>query len=123
MSGLLNRARGWLEERTGGPGSVRAALEASVGACVFVLALTGVVLMTAYAPSPQAAWASVHYVQYVQDRGWIVRGLHYWSAQALLGLAAVHVAHTALSAGYRKPRELVWWLTLAALGLAVGEGI
>jgi ubiquinol-cytochrome c reductase cytochrome b subunit len=79
--------------------------------------------MTAYAPAPQTAWASVHYVQFVQDRGWIVRGLHFWAAQALLVLAAMHVAHAALSASYRKPRELVWWLTLAVPAMALAECI
>ena len=45
-----------------------------------MLALTGLTLMTAYGASPQAAWASVHYVQFVQERGWVVRGLHFWAA-------------------------------------------
>jgi ubiquinol-cytochrome c reductase cytochrome b subunit len=102
---------------------VSGAIAAAVATCFGVLALTGLVLMTAYAPSPQSAWASVHYVQYVQDKGWIVRGLHHWAAQALLGLSALHVAAVALSATYRKPRELVWWLTLAVPGLAMAQGI
>src|SRR6516225_800545 len=117
----------WLDERTGWRAAVRAwnerraaldaspaplaalALAAGVATCVLVLVLTGLVLMTAYAPSPQSAWASVHYVQYVQEKGWIVRGLHHWAAQTLLGLSVLHVVHGALSASYRKPRELVWW--------------
>ncbi len=136
--GVLHRAGEWLDERTGWRESIRVwahrpldvprtpwarAMAAAVAACFGVLAVTGVVLMTAYAPSPQSAWASVHYAQYVQDRGWIVRGLHYWAAQSLFVLGALHVVHTALLAEYRKPRELVWWLTLAVPGLAVAEGI
>ncbi len=127
----------WLDERIAWRASVQAFLEApvarssgwgaaigaSVAACFGVLALTGVVLMTVYAPAPQSAWASVHYVQYVLPGGSILRGLHYWAAQALLVLAAVHIAHGAFMASYRKPREVAWWLTLAVLGLAVGEGI
>jgi ubiquinol-cytochrome c reductase cytochrome b subunit len=127
----------WLDERVGWRAALRTwldhpviggapwarAMAASVATCVGVLALTGVVLMTAYAPAPQSAWASIHYIQYVQDRGWILRGLHYWAAQALIVLGALHVVHAGLSAGYRKPRELVWWLTIAVPLLAVGEGI
>jgi len=137
MAGRLTRAGGWLEERTGWRAAMRAHLDspvvggapwaaamgASVGTCFLVLALTGLVLMTAYSPSPQTAWASVHYVQYVQDRGWIVRGLHYWAAQALLVLAVVHVAHGALARSYRRPREVAWWLTLVVVALAGAEGI
>jgi len=134
--GAVRKVSDWLDERTGWRESLggwvdrraagapwATAISAAILACLAVLALTGVVLMTAYAPSPQSAWASVHYVQYVQDRGWVVRGLHHWAAQALLVLAATHVAHGALAAGYRKPRELAWWLTLLVLALAVGEGI
>src|ERR1700722_1876986 len=113
----------WLDHplvggRAGGP-----ALAASVATCFGVLALTGLLLMTAYAPAPQAAWASVYYVQFMQPGGWVVRGLHYWAAQSLFVLAAVHVAHGALTATYRKPGEIGWWLTLVVLLLAVVEGI
>jgi ubiquinol-cytochrome c reductase cytochrome b subunit len=135
--GRLRRVANWLDERTDWRSVARAWIDrpvvggapwasgmaAAVATCVGVLALTGLLLMTAYGASPQAAWASVHYVQFVQDRGWIVRGLHYWAAQALIVLAAVHVAHAALIASYRKPREVGWWLTLAVLGVSVAEGI
>src|SRR5215472_16863993 len=118
--GLLARIGDWVDERTGwrtagrawldspvvGGAPWAAAMAASIATCVGVLALTGVLLMTAYGASPQAAWASVHYVQFVQDRGWIVRGLHYWAAQSLIVLAAVHVIHSAFIAAYCKPREV-----------------
>jgi ubiquinol-cytochrome c reductase cytochrome b subunit len=116
-------ARAWLDHPVVGGAPWASAMAAAVATCVGVLALTGLTLMTAYGASPQAAWASVHYVQYVQDRGWVVRGLHYWAAQSLIVLAALHVIHGALVASYRKPREVGWWMTLAVLGLAVAEGI
>jgi ubiquinol-cytochrome c reductase cytochrome b subunit len=136
-SGPLHKIGDWLDERTawrsaapawvdhplvGGERWARA-IAVAVATTLGVLALTGIVLMTAYAPSPQSAWASVHFVQFVQDRGWVVRGLHYWAAQVLLVLAALHILHGAFVGGYRKPRELAWWLTLVVLALAVGEGI
>lgn len=117
------RARAWIDHPVVGGAPWASALCTSVVACFGVLALTGVLLMTAYAPSPQSAWASVFYVEHVLSRGWIIRGLHYWAAQSLLVLAALHVAHGALAASYRKPREVAWWLTLAVLGLAATEGI
>ena len=116
----------WLDAIRIGVGGGAFGLGASpraVATCFGVLALTGLLLMTAYAPSPQAAWASVHYVQFVQPGGWVVRGLHFWAAQSLFVLAAVHVVHGALAASYRKPGEIGWWLTLLVLVLAVAEGI
>jgi ubiquinol-cytochrome c reductase cytochrome b subunit len=115
--------RGWIDRPIVGGAPWAAAMAASVATCVAILALTGLTLMTAYGASPQAAWASVHYVQFVQERGWVVRGLHFWAAQSLIVLAALHVVHGAFVASYRKPREVAWWVTLAVLGLAVGEGI
>jgi ubiquinol-cytochrome c reductase cytochrome b subunit len=134
---MLNTIGSWLHERTAwrswgprlldhplvGGGPFGSALAASVATCFGVLALTGLLLMTAYAPSPQSAWASVHFVQFVQKGGWVVRGLHYWAAQSLFVLAAVHVVQGALAAVYRKPGEIGWWITLLVLGLAVAEGI
>ncbi len=122
-TGLVRRARAWVDHPAIGGSRWAAAMAASVATCFAVLALTGVVLMTAYSPAPQSAWASVHYVQFVQDRGWVVRGLHYWAAQALFVLAALHVLHGALVASYARPREIEWFLTLLVLGLAVAEGI
>jgi ubiquinol-cytochrome c reductase cytochrome b subunit len=100
-----------------------AILGASVAACFAVLVLTGVALMTAYAPSPQSAWASVHYLQYVLAGGWIVRGMHWWATQALVLLATVHVAYGAFAGTYRKPGQISWWLSLIVLAIAIGEGI
>src|ERR1700679_127345 len=91
----------WLDHPAVGGGAWGSAIAASVATCFGVLALTGLILMTAYAPAPQSAWASVHYVQYVMAGGWILRGLHYWAAQSLFVLAAVHVVHGALAATYR----------------------
>jgi ubiquinol-cytochrome c reductase cytochrome b subunit len=122
-TGLRAAARGWVDHPAIGGSRWASAMAASVATCLGVLTLTGVVLMTAYSPSPQSAWASVHYIQFVQDRGWVVRGLHYWAAQALFVLAALHVLHGALTATYARPREIGWLLTLLVLGLALAEGI
>ncbi len=133
----LDALADWLDERMGSRAWAQAWLDAPLPAgspwgralgvavvtCLAVLAVTGVVLMTAYAPSPQTAWASVHYVQFVEPLGWVVRGLHFWAAQTLFILAALHILHGALTASYRSPREICWWLTLAIFGLAIGEGI
>jgi ubiquinol-cytochrome c reductase cytochrome b subunit len=136
----MANARGfgdWLDERTGwrraaqawtdhpavGGGVWARAIGSAVATCIGILALTGVVLMTAYAPSPQTAWASVAYTQFVQDGGWIIRGVHFWAAQALMVLAVLHVLHGAFAAAYRKPGEIGWWLTLAILGVAMAQGI
>ncbi|MGH7435111.1 MAG: cytochrome b N-terminal domain-containing protein, partial [Polyangiaceae bacterium] len=122
-TGLVSRGRAWVDHPAIGGSRWASAMAAAVATCFAVLAVTGVVMMTAYAPSPQSAWASVHYIQFVVSRGWILRGLHYWAAQSLFVLAAVHIVHGALVRAYARPREIEWLLTLLVLGLAVAEGI
>lgn len=134
---MLKDLDNWLDERIGLREWLRAelgrdvvvgapwsaALGASVGTCFAILAITGVVLMTAYAPSPQSAWASVHYIEYQLAGGWMIRGMHLWSSQAIMGLSALHVAQGAFAGSYRRPREVAWWLSLLVIALAVGEAI
>src|SRR5580693_2358723 len=122
-TGWRSSARAWVDHPAVGGGAWARAIGTAVATCVGVLALTGVVLMTAYSPSPQGAWASVAFTQFVQHGGWILRGLHYWAAQSLMVLAALHVLHGAFAAAYRKPGEIGWWLTLAVLGIAMAQGI
>ena len=85
-----------------------------------VQAVTGVALMTSYAPSETTAWASVHYIQFTQSGGWLVRGLHHFGAQAMVILLAAHMLQVAAFGAYRKPREVTWWLGLSLLGLVLG---
>jgi ubiquinol-cytochrome c reductase cytochrome b subunit len=127
----------WIEERTGLRTAMRVWIDApavamdvgtqllgaAVSACFAVLVLTGVVLMSTYDPSPESAWASTHYVQFMMPHGWIVRGLHYWAAQALFVLAPMHILYGAIVAIYRPRAEVAWWLTLLVAGLAVAQGI
>jgi ubiquinol-cytochrome c reductase cytochrome b subunit len=115
--------RAWVDRPLVGGASWALAVASLATTCFLVLAATGVVLMTAYAPSPQTAWASVHYSAFVLSRGWIVRGLHYWAAQALIVILGVHLLHAVFVGAYRKPREIAWWMLLAMLGLTLGFAI
>src|SRR6185369_14335008 len=77
----------WLDERTGHRALVRAALDEHVpgGArwayvwgsaltlSLVVQAVTGIALMSAYAPSATTAWASVAHISFTLSWGWLVR--------------------------------------------------
>jgi ubiquinol-cytochrome c reductase cytochrome b subunit len=85
-----------------------------------VQVVTGIGLMTSYAPSDKTAWASVHFIQFQQSGGWLVRGLHHFGAQAMVVVLGLHVAQVSAFGAYKKPREVNWWLGLALLGLTLG---
>ena len=89
-------------------------------AAILVQMFTGYLLMTAYAPSAQTAWASVHYITFKMSGGWIVRGLHHWGSSATVVLTAAHLAQTALFGAYKRPREMNWWFGLVLLGVVLG---
>lgn len=85
-----------------------------------VQAVTGVALMTSYAPSDKTAWASVHFIQFQQAAGWLVRGLHHFGAQAMVVLLGAHLLQVSLFGAYRKPREVNWWLGLGLMAITLG---
>jgi ubiquinol-cytochrome c reductase cytochrome b subunit len=94
------------------------------GSClafVFMLQLvTGVLLMTAYSPSSSTAWASVHYIQYEMDFGWLIRGLHHFGSQTMVVLLALHMLQVVIAGAHLPPREINWWLGLILMGLVLG---
>lgn len=119
MESLLN----WLDERTGLVTGVQKVAGYTVPAskCLcrylpvaiifaFIMqGLTGIFLWAFYSPSAQTAWESVYHIQYVVPFGWLVRGIHHYSAQLLVGMLGVYVLLTILHGSYRRPREFVYW--------------
>jgi ubiquinol-cytochrome c reductase cytochrome b subunit len=88
-----------------------------------VEAITGAALSAFYAPTTTDAWASVAYVQDRMPGGWLIRGLHFHGASALVIVAGIHLLQTALFGAYKKPRELTWWLGIVLLVLVLGFAI
>jgi ubiquinol-cytochrome c reductase cytochrome b subunit len=131
---LLTRLGDFLDERTGHRKLLAEALDEPIRggarwAYVFgsallgsflVQAVTGVALMTSYAPSDKTAWASVHYITFTQSGGWLLRGLHHFGAQAMVIVLFAHLVQVALFGAYKRPREVNWWLGLGLLGIVLG---
>ncbi len=93
---------------------------------VFVFALqliTGILLMTAYSPGDTSAWASVHFIQYQMDFGWLIRGLHHFGSQTMMVLIALHMLQVVIAGAHLPPREVNWWLGLGLLGVTFGMSL
>lgn len=130
----LAELNGWLDERVGHKKLLSALLDEPIQggarfAYVFgstllgaflVQVVTGVALMSAYAPSDKTAWASVHYISTQLSGGWLVRGLHHYGAQAMVVLLGAHMTQVAFFGAYKKPREVTWWVGLGLLALTLG---
>lgn len=84
-----------------------------------ILGVTGVLEMFYYIPNPQEAALSVQTITYHVPFGGFVRNLHYWSAQLLLIVSAIHLVRVVFTAAYRKPRHFNYLLGLGLFVLAI----
>lgn len=84
-----------------------------------VLAVTGALELFYYVPSAERANQSVQAITYLVPFGWLVRGLHYWAAQALVVTAVLHLVRVTLTGAYKPPRRFNWLLGLSLLVLVV----
>jgi len=88
--------------------------------CVILQAVSGFFLWSFYSPSTTTAWESVHYIQNDLSGGWLLRGVHHYSAQVLVFLLAVYIVGSVFRGLYRSPREFVFWIALLMGCLALG---
>src|SRR6266850_7716693 len=130
MNALLN----WLDDRTGYKALLHEALYEHVpggarwryvwgSTLVFsfsVQLVTGLFLWMAYSPSSQTAWESVYYIQHEMLLGWILRGIHHFTAQAMVVLLVLHLLQVVVDGAYRAPREVNFWLGLILMQIVLG---
>ncbi len=83
---------------------------------------TGILLLLYYRPSPSEAFESVQFIMTKVRFGWLVRGIHAWSANLLIFTAMLHMISTFMLKAYRKPRELTWLSGCLLLMLFLGLG-
>ena len=120
-------SRSWLGERTGavaaieelsarrvGRYEVERYLGVVVGVLLLVLVASGILLAMQYRPNLREAHDSVLAIASTVAFGNLVRGVHQWSADLLVGSMIALCVALLLRRVYRRPGELVW---IAALGL------
>ena len=122
-TGLGRRARGFLDHRLAGGPRWRHALYAALLFAFVIQVITGFCLWTGYSASTQTAWESVHHLQDETSGGWLLRGLHHFTAQLVMVLLAVCLATAILTRAFRAPHEIGYWLLLAAIPLGVGMSV
>ena len=102
----------------GGP-SWRFTLGAAIVALLLVEVVTGVAMMTVYAPGVNTAWASTWFLERAVPWGHIVRGVHHVTSHALVVSLGLWVGVQALAGAHRRPREALWLLGIALGGLVL----
>jgi ubiquinol-cytochrome c reductase cytochrome b subunit len=130
----MNALFRWIEDRTGlftvigatvgrplpGAPSLRYVIPSALAFGCVVQALTGLVLWMYYSPGAQTAWESVYWIQEGLHGGWLLRGIHFYTANVMAVLALLYVVQLVLSGLYRAPREIIFWLALGMVGAVLG---
>jgi ubiquinol-cytochrome c reductase cytochrome b subunit len=125
---------GWLDQRTGWKQLLHHALYENVpggsrwryvwgSTLTFTLSvqfITGLFLWMAYSPSSQTAWESVYYIQHEMTGGWLLRGIHHYTAQAMNILLVLHLMQVIIDGAYKAPREINFWFGIGLLFLVMG---
>lgn len=84
-----------------------------------ILAVTGMLEMFYYAPTPGEANASVKAIAYLASYGWLVRNVHYWAAQGMVVVAFLHLCRVFLTGAAKSRRRFNWLIGLALLVLTL----
>jgi len=80
-----------------------------------ILCLTGALELFYYEPSLAGANASLQTLSFLVPLGGLVRSLHYWAAQLLVGAVGLHLLRVLLTGAYQAPRRFNWLLGLSLL--------
>lgn len=87
-----------------------------------VQVVTGILLLLYYRPSSAEAYDSVQFIMTRVPFGWLVRSIHSWSANLMVGAAFAHMFSVLFLKAYRRPREVTWVSGVLLLFLALGFG-
>ena len=84
-----------------------------------VVIFTGILLTFYYIPTPTSAAQSVQQLAFLVPFGWLARNLHYWSAQLLILVAALHLLRVIFTGAYAPPRRFNYLLGLSLFVLCL----
>lgn len=95
-----------------------------ITAFLFVVqGLTGIMLAFYYKPTPEAAFASIEFIESQVYFGSAVRMIHHWSANAMILMCTAHMIRVFIMGAYKKPREFNWISGALLLILTLGFGL
>lgn len=94
-----------------------------ITAFLFVVqGLTGIMLAFYYKPTPEAAYASIQFIETQVRFGAAIRAIHHWAANGMIIMCTAHMLRVFIMGAYKNPRELNWvsGVILLVLTLAFG---
>jgi hypothetical protein len=120
---LTNRAADWVEDRYKISEPLTKILKkpvpkyalrwfyclGGITAFLFVVqGITGILLAFYYKPTPEAAYASIQYIETQVYFGSAIRAIHHWCANGMIVICFAHMLRVFIMGAYKAPRELNW---------------
>ncbi len=88
---------------------------------IFILQIvTGIWQLFYYVPTVDHAYDSLTFLRLFVPYGWLIHGLHYWGASAMIVLIGLHMLRVFIWGAYKKPREMTWLIGIVLLLLVIG---
>ena len=73
-----------------------------------IQAVTGTMLAFYYKPTPEAAYASIQFIETEVRFGAAIRAIHHWSANGMVVMVVAHMVRVFIHGAFKAPRELNW---------------
>jgi hypothetical protein len=120
---LTHRAAGWVDDRYQVSEPLAKVLNkpvpkyalrwfyclGGITAFLFVVqGITGILLAFYYKPTPDAAYASIQYIENQVYFGSAIRAIHHWCANGMIVICVAHMLRVFIMGAYKRPRELNW---------------
>ncbi len=119
---MFSRILKWIDERWPLTPFIRLTLEEDMSggagyayvfgsAALIILLLqvvTGIWQLFYYVPTLGQGYNSLNYLRTEVPFGWLVHGLHYWGANAMVVLVMLHMSQVFIWGAYKRPHELQW---------------
>ncbi|KWT87237.1 cytochrome b N-terminal domain-containing protein [Candidatus Magnetominusculus xianensis] len=87
-----------------------------------ILFISGALLSLYYVPSETEAYESILKIQREVHLGWLIRGMHKWSATLLIVFMLCHMLRVFISRAYKAPKELNWIVGCLTLVMVFASG-
>ncbi len=133
---MSSRVLDWINERWPLKSFVRLSLEEEIpggssyayiyGSCVLMVFLlqiiTGIWQLFYFVPEVNRAYDSLNYFRFQVPLGWLIHGLHFWGASAMIVLVGLHMSQGYIWSAYKNPRQLTWIVGVLQLLITLALG-
>jgi quinol-cytochrome oxidoreductase complex cytochrome b subunit len=95
-----------------------------ITALLFVIqGVTGIMLAFYYKPTPEAAYASIQFIETQVRFGSAIRMIHHWAANGMVVVCIAHMARVFIMGAFKPPRELNWVSGMLLLIMTLAFGL